>query len=132
LGSVVAFQLPVAILLLGWVGFISPKFLREKRRWAILIMAIIAAVVTPPDVMSMVLLLGPLWALYEFGILLLVFVPAHKVAQGRVFSVGSSRPGAAQAAQTDRSDRTSAEDRPSDLRGGRFGDDEDQAEGGSS
>jgi len=132
LGSVVAFQLPVAILLLGWVGFISPKFLREKRRWAILIMAIIAAVVTPPDVMSMILLLGPLWALYEFGILLLVFVPAQKVAQGRVFSVGSGRTEAAQAAQTDRSERTSAEDRPSDLRGGRFGDDDDEAEGGSS
>ena len=132
LGSVVAFQLPVVILLLGWVGFITPKFLREKRRWAILIMAIIAAVVTPPDVMSMILLLGPLWALYEFGILLLVFVPAHKVAQGRVFSVGPGRTGAAQAAQTERSDRTSAEDRPSDLRGGRFDDDDDRAEGGSS
>lgn len=132
LGSVVAFQLPVAILLLGWVGFISPKFLREKRRWAILIMAIIAAVVTPPDVMSMILLLGPLWALYEFGILLLVFVPAHKVAQGRVFSVGSGRSSAAQPSQTDRASREAREDRPSDLRGGGSGDDDDRAEGGSS
>jgi Sec-independent protein secretion pathway component TatC len=132
LGSVVAFQLPVAILLLGWVGFISPKFLREKRRWAILIMAIIAAVVTPPDVMSMILLLGPLWALYEFGILLLVFVPAHKVAQGRVFSVGSGRSSAAQPSQTDRAGREAREDRPSDLRGGGSGDDDDRAEGGSS
>jgi Sec-independent protein secretion pathway component TatC len=132
LGSVVAFQLPVAILLLGWVGFISPKFLREKRRWAILIMAIIAAVVTPPDVMSMILLLGPLWALYEFGILLLVFVPAHKVAQGRVFSVGSGRSSAAQPSQTDRAGHEAREDRPSDLRGGGSGDDDDRAEGGSS
>lgn len=102
LGSVIAFQMPVVILLLGWVGFISPKFLREKRRWAVLIMAIVAAIVTPPDVMSMVLLLGPLWLLYEFGIVLLVIVPAHKVAQGRVFSVRGRGGESAQAAQTDR------------------------------
>ena len=87
LGSVVAFQLPVAILLLGWVGLITPKFLREKRRWAVFGMAIIAAVVTPPDVTSMLLLLIPLWLLYELGIILLVFVPAHRVSQGRVFSL---------------------------------------------
>lgn len=132
LGSVVAFQLPVAILLLGWVGLITPKFLREKRRWAILVMAIIAAIVTPPDVMSMVLLLGPLWALYEFGILLLVLVPAHKVAQGRVFSVASARGDAAQTAQTDSFDRRSYEDDDSRLPGGVPRDDDDRAQGGSS
>jgi Sec-independent protein secretion pathway component TatC len=132
LGSVVAFQLPVAILLLGWVGLITPKFLREKRRWAILIMAIIAAVVTPPDVMSMVLLLGPLWALYEFGILLLVFVPAHKVAAGRVFSVAAGGGDAAQPAQTDWSDRRSNEDDDARLRGGVPRDDDDATRGGSS
>ena len=119
LGSVVAFQLPVAILLLGWVGLITPKFLREKRRWAILIMAIIAAVVTPPDVMSMVLLLGPLWALYEFGILLLVFGEA-------------SDRDAAQTAQTDSFDRRSYEDDDSRLPGGVPRDDDDATRGGSS
>jgi hypothetical protein len=50
----------------------------------------------------MVLLLGPLWLLYEFGIVLLVIVPAHKVAQGRVFSVRGRGGESAQAAQTDR------------------------------
>ncbi|MEY2794640.1 MAG: Sec-independent protein translocase protein TatC [Planctomycetota bacterium] len=132
LGSVVAFQLPVAILLLGWVGLITPKFLREKRRWAILIMAIIAAIVTPPDVMSMVLLLGPLWALYEFGILLLVFVPAHKVAAGRVFSGATGGRDAAQTAQTDSFDRQSYEDDDARLRGGVPRDDDDATRGGSS
>ena len=86
-GSVIAFQMPIAVLLLGWVGLVSPKFLREKRRWAVFGMAIIAAVVTPPDVTSMLLLLIPLWLLYELGIILLVFVPAHRVSQGRVFSL---------------------------------------------
>jgi sec-independent protein translocase protein TatC len=86
-GSVIAFQMPIAVLLLGWVGIVNPRFLREKRRWAVFIMAIIAAIVTPPDVTSMLLLLIPLWLLYEFGIILLVFVPANRVAQGRVFSL---------------------------------------------
>jgi hypothetical protein len=86
-GSVIAFQMPIAVLLLGWVGLVTPKFLREKRRWAVFGMAIIAAVVTPPDVTSMLLLLVPLWLLYELGIILLMFVPAHRVSQGRVFSL---------------------------------------------
>jgi sec-independent protein translocase protein TatC len=112
-GSVVAFQMPVVILLLGWIGLVSPKFLREKRRWALFLMSIIAAVVTPPDVTSMFLLLVPLVLLYELGIVLLVFVPAHKVAQGRVFSV---RGGAAAPAQTEQPSR-------SEVRNGRSWDD---------
>lgn len=131
LGAVVAFQMPVVILLLGWVGFISPRFLREKRRWAILIMSIVAAVVTPPDVMSMLLLLGPLWLLYEFGIVLLVLVPAHKVSQGRVFSVGWTSRRASRAAQSEPSRRGTRGDGDRDGgRGGR-GDDDAGAEGGS-
>lgn len=86
-GSVIAFQMPLVVLLLGWVGLVNPAFLRQKRRWAVFVMAIVAAVVTPPDVTSMLLLLVPLWLLYEFGIVLLVLVPAHRVAEGRVFSM---------------------------------------------
>ncbi len=132
LGSVVAFQMPVVILLLGWVGFISPTFLRTHRRWAVLIMALIAAVVTPPDVTSMLLLLGPLMALYEFGILLLVLVPAHKVAQGRVFSVGGNAPEAAQASQTDQRGWASRESDSSDLPSRRSIDDDEHTGNGSS
>ncbi|MBI1304103.1 MAG: hypothetical protein GC172_09990 [Phycisphaera sp.] len=90
LGSVVAFQMPLVVLLLGWAGLVTPKFLREKRKWAVFIMAIVAAVVTPPDVTSMLLLLVPLWLLYEFSIVLLVLVPAHRVARGRVLAVSRS------------------------------------------
>lgn len=90
LGSIVAFQMPLVVLLLGWAGLVSPKFLREKRKWAVFIMAIVAAVVTPPDVTSMLLLLVPLWLLYEFSIVLLVLVPAHRVARGRILAVSRS------------------------------------------
>lgn len=85
-GTVIAFQMPLVVLLLGWVGLVTPQFLRAKRRMAVFIMAIAAAVVTPStDPGTMMIMLLPLWMLYEFGILLLVFVPSHKVAQGRVF-----------------------------------------------
>ena len=90
LGSIVAFQMPLVVLLLGWAGLVSPKFLREKRKWAVFIMAIVAAIVTPPDVTSMLLLLVPLWLLYEFSIVLLVLVPAHRVARGRILAVSRS------------------------------------------
>jgi sec-independent protein translocase protein TatC len=128
-GSVIAFQMPVAILLLGWVGIVQPKLLREKRRWAVFIMAIIAAIVTPPDITSMLLLLVPLWLLYEFGIVLLVLVPAHRVAQGRVFSV---RRGAAQPAQTDSWRDESRANRADGVSGENGTDDDAQAGSGSS
>lgn len=104
-GSVIAFQMPIVILLLGWVGLVEPKMLREKRRWAVFIMAIVSAVVTPPDITSMLLLLVPLTLLYEVGILLLALVPADRVADGAWLSgrkggfSGGARP--AQTAQTD-------------------------------
>lgn len=91
-GTVIAFQMPLVVLLLGWVGIVSPEFLRSKRKMAVFIMAIVAAVVTPSsDPGTMLMMLLPLWMLYEFGILLLVFVPSHKVAQGRVFSLRRGR-----------------------------------------
>lgn len=131
-GSVVAFQMPVAILLLGWVGLVNPRMLREKRRWAVFIMAIIAAIVTPPDITSMLLLLGPLWLLYEFGIVLLLLVPAKRVAEGRVFSVRGMGGSASQAAQTDQPDRTSWQDEPDDWHSPRSKDDDEGTGGRSS
>ena len=131
-GSVVAFQMPVAILLLGWVGMVNPRMLREKRRWAVFIMAIIAAVVTPPDLTSMLLLLVPLWMLYEFGIVLLLLVPAHKVAQGRVFSVRGVGGAASQTAQTEQRDRRSWEEEPDDWHSTGSKDDDEGTGGRSS
>jgi len=131
-GSVVAFQMPVVILLLGWIGIVNPKMLREKRRWALFIMAIIAAIVTPPDVTSMMLLLIPLWFLYEFGIILLVVVPARRVSQGRVFSVWGRGREPSQTEQTDQSDRRSWEDEPDDWHSPRSKDDDEGAGGRSS
>jgi sec-independent protein translocase protein TatC len=64
----VVFQLPVALTLLGQVGIVSSKFLAEKRRYAIVIVFIVAAVLTPPDVFSQLALAVPGVLLYEASI----------------------------------------------------------------
>ena len=65
-----AFHTPIAILILNRTGLVSLNALRRARRYVFLAVFIIAAVVTPPDVISQVLLGLPLYALYELGILL--------------------------------------------------------------
>jgi len=65
-----AFELPLAITLLARMGLMTPEFLSRNRKYAILINAILAAVLTPtPDVFNMMLLMIPLVLLYELGIL---------------------------------------------------------------
>lgn len=75
-----AFQAPVVVLLLGWAGIIDRKFLAKYRRHAILACAIASAVLTPGDPASMILMLVPLYILYELGGILLKYFPASRVA----------------------------------------------------
>lgn len=63
-----AFQLPVVLMLLMQFGIVSVETLARKRRYAIVILLSIAAVITPPDVVSQILLFVPLYMLYELSI----------------------------------------------------------------
>jgi len=65
----VCFQLPVLLALLGRAGIVSAADLRKGRRYAILGLAIVTAIVTPPDIVSQLLLLIPMLLLYEISVL---------------------------------------------------------------
>lgn len=63
------FQLPIAILFLTKIGLVTPRFLSTRRRNAIVLIFIGAAVLTPPDVVTQCLMAIPLLILYEIGII---------------------------------------------------------------
>ena len=64
-----AFELPVALVILALLGWITPSQLREGRGYAVVGIFIVAAVLTPPDVVSQLMLAIPMCLLYEAGII---------------------------------------------------------------
>ena len=64
----ICFELPVVLTLLGRIGIISSKGMVEKRKYAILISFVVAAIITPPDVISQIMLASVLIILYEISI----------------------------------------------------------------
>lgn len=64
----IAFELPVIIYFLSKVGLLTPRFLRKYRRHAYVLLLIIAAIITPPDVLSQMIVTIPLVILYEISI----------------------------------------------------------------
>lgn len=72
------FQLPLIFLFLGALGVVNPPLLRKNRKFAILVMLVLSAFITPPDIFSQFLMIGPLLLLYELGILMVVLVQRRK------------------------------------------------------
>lgn len=69
-GSGVLFQLPVVIFFLTRIGLVTPKFLRTYRKYAVIIILVLAAIITPPDPLSQIIIAVPLYLLYEISILI--------------------------------------------------------------
>jgi sec-independent protein translocase protein TatC len=71
LGTGVAFELPVILAVLGWLGLITARGLWRFNKYALILSTVIGGVLTPgPDVLSQVLMAGPLFGLYNVSILL--------------------------------------------------------------
>lgn len=64
----IVFEIPVAIILLIRSGFISPDSLNNKRPYVVVACFVIGMLLTPPDVISQLLLALPMWLLYEIGV----------------------------------------------------------------
>jgi sec-independent protein translocase protein TatC len=77
LGTGVAFELPVVLAVMGWMGLVTAKNLWRFNKYALVLSAVVGGVLTPgPDVLSQVLMAGPLFGLYNVSILI-VWVIEH-------------------------------------------------------
>ena len=70
----ICFQLPVLLTLLGMAGLVSAEGLRKTRKYAVVGILVLAAVVTPPDVITQVILFTVVYLLYEISIWLVIMV----------------------------------------------------------
>ena len=80
-GSGLLFQLPVVIYFLTKVGIVTPEFLRKYRKHSIIIILIVAAIVTPPDPLSQMLITIPLYVLFEISVLISAGVARRKAKE---------------------------------------------------
>ena len=77
------FQLPVLLTLLGKAGLISSKGLKSVRKYAVVVIMLLAALVTPPDVMSQLILFFAVYPLYEVSIFLISRIEKRREAELR-------------------------------------------------
>ena len=74
----ISFQLPVLLSLLARVGFIDSQYLRDRRKFVVVIIFVVAAILTPPDPITQIGLGIPLLILYELSILSVMFIEKKK------------------------------------------------------
>jgi len=65
-----SFEIPVAIVILSWMGLVDPSRLGKKRPYIFVLCFSLGMLLTPPDVISQILLAIPMWLLFELGLVL--------------------------------------------------------------
>jgi len=85
LGTGLVFELPVAVYFLSKLGMLTPSFMRTYRKYAIVIILVIAAVITPPDAISQIIVTIPLWILYEISIYISGRVQKERIRKEKEF-----------------------------------------------
>jgi len=86
LGTGVVFELPIIIFILSKIGIMTPQFMRATRRYAVILILVIAAIVTPtPDILTMLTVSFPLFLLYELSIVIAGRVQKAKLKAEREF-----------------------------------------------
>ena len=74
IASGLLFELPIIIFFLTKIGLVTPEFLRKYRKYTLVVVLVVAAVITPPDVLSQIIVTIPIMILYEASILISVLV----------------------------------------------------------
>ena len=123
LASGVAFELPIVVFFLAQIGVLTAAFMRKYRRHSLVVILIVAAIITPPDVFSQILVVIPLILLYEISIFIAVRVEkrqseANQAHSGEERTSGRENKGDKESdnakTQGDRESGTSAETRGDD------------------
>lgn len=78
LGSGILFQLPVVVYFLTRIGILTPQFMRVYRKHSYVVILVVGAIVTPPDILSQVLISMPLFLLYEISIFISAYVARQR------------------------------------------------------
>jgi sec-independent protein translocase protein TatC len=79
-----AFEMPLILAVLAAMGVVDDTMLRSKRRVAYMIIAVVAAVITPPDAISMLSMLGPMILLYEISIIIVGQIVKSQAAKNKI------------------------------------------------
>jgi sec-independent protein translocase protein TatC len=76
-----AFEIPVAIVLLVWTGLVRLDTLKRNRGYVLIAICVQAAIITPPDVISLAIIALPMYALYEVGMLMAKILARSKIEE---------------------------------------------------
>lgn len=88
-----AFEVPIAIILMVWAGFVTPGQLAEKRAYVLVGAFVVGMLLTPPDMISQTLLAVPVYLLYELGIFAArLLIPGYKEVEAQRAAQAESKP----------------------------------------